>query len=189
LVVSDSHPDVAELTLQGTLIRKITTTSTDLEGIGLSATGDTIYIAEERNRRIVLYTSTGTRLSSFSADVATLANNGLEGVSVRENGNLFVLNEKEPGMLLEVTPAGTELRRVPLSLALDYSDIMFDRSEPCLWIISDESRKVMRTDLNGTLQKQWNVPFSKGEGIVIVRDTMYIVNDADAKLYVFLKPQ
>lgn len=189
LVVSDSHPDIAELTLRGALIRKITTTSEDLEGIGLSTTGDTIYIAEERSRRIVLYTPSGARLSSFSADVATLANNGLEGVTLGPSGHLFVLNEKSPGMIMEMTPAGSEIRRLTLNLASDYSDLMYEASTNCLWIISDETRKIMRTDLNGALLQQWDVTFDKGEGIVIVRDTMYVVNDTDAHLYLFHKPQ
>jgi len=188
-VVSDSHSEIYEMSLDGKLQKTITTTSTDLEGVGLSITGDTLYIAEERNRKITLYNLTGVKLSSFSADVATLANNGLEGVSAGKGGNIYVLNEKMPGMLLEYLPNGIEVRRVELALASDYSDIMYSPSEDCLWIISDESRKVMKTDLNGALIKQWALTFEKGEGIAIVRDTMYVVNDADAKLYLFIAPK
>ena len=137
---------------------------------------------------MVAYRADGTKISSFIADIASLSNNGLEGITVGTNGNLYVLNEKLPGLLLEFTPGGTEVKRAPLTFATDYSGIFYDKSENCLWIISDESRSVTKTDLNGDLISQWSVPFQKGEGISIVRDTMYIVNDADATMYVFLKP-
>jgi uncharacterized protein YjiK len=189
LVVSDSHPEVYEFDLRGNFLRSITTVSTDLEGISLSVTGDSLYIAEERNRKIVTYLMNGAKLSSFSADVATLTNNALEGVTVGPGGHLFVLNEKEPGMLLEYLPNGTEVRRTSLTFASDFSDLFYDTAAGCLWIISDESMSVTRTDLTGTPLARWSIPFSKGEGISIVRDTMYIVNDTDAKMYVFVKPQ
>jgi uncharacterized protein YjiK len=189
LVVSDSHPEVYEFDLHGNYLRSITTVSTDLEGISLSETGDSLYIAEERNRKIVTYLMNGAKLSSFSADVATLTNNALEGVTVGPGGHLLVLNEKAPGMLLEYLPDGTEVRRTALSFASDYSDLFYDAAAGNLWIISDESMSVTRTDLTGTPLARWSIPFSKGEGISIVRDTMYIVNDTDAKMYVFVKPQ
>lgn len=189
LVVSDSHPEVYEIDFRGKLLSTIATAGSDLEGIALSRTNDTIYVAEERNKRIVSYRSNGTQLSSFSADVATLPNNALEGVAVRKNGNIFVLNEKSPGMLLEFTPAGSEIRRINLSFALDFSDVFYDESGEYLWFVSDESKKVIKTDMNCQPLAQWSIPFTKGEGITIVRDTVYIVNDADATMYLFHKPK
>ena len=188
-IVSDAHTDLYETDLHGTLIHSIPTTSTDLEGISLSANDDTIFVVEERNKLVVTYRTDGTRLSQFSADVATATNNALEGVTVDRNRHLFVLNEKLPGMLLEYLPNGTEIKRTTLSLALDYSDIFYDAGEDCLWMISDESKKIMKMTKNGGLITEWPVPFTKGEGISIVRDTIYVVNDADATLYLFTKPK
>ncbi len=188
LVVSDSHPFVYEVDFQGRLLSTITTTCSDLEGVGLSPHGDSLFVAEERLRRISIHRIDGSLLGSFLKDVATLANNGLEGVSVGPDGLVYVLNEKAPGMIIVCRPDGTELRRITLNLASDYSDLMVDADRGCLWIISDESRKVMKTDMSGNLLAEWNVPFAKGEGISIVRDTMYVVNDADAKMYVFPLP-
>ena len=189
IVVSDSHPEVYEIDSHGTLLRTIPTAGSDLEGIALSITNDTIYVVEEKNRLVVSFLANGTKLSSFSADVASLPNNALEGITAGKNGHLYVLNEKLPGMLLEYALNGTELKRTPLSIASDYADIFYSESEDCLWMISDESQKIMKTDLNGSLISQWYVPFTKGEGITIVRDTIYVVNDSDAKLYIFNKPK
>jgi len=188
IVVSDSHPELYWVDRRGALQRTVTTAGTDLEGISLSASGDTVYLAEERNRVIDSYRRDGTLLSSFPADVATLPNNALEGVSSGPGGRLFVLNEKAPGMLLEYAPNGTELKRTVLSFASDYSDVMFDSVRNALWIVSDESRKLFRTDLSGSVQASWSLPFAKGEGISIVHDTLYIVNDADARMYLFSLP-
>lgn len=187
VVVSDSHPYVYVMDRKGNLIRSILTTSTDLEGVAVSGTGDTIMIAEERNRIVSFYNRGGTKLGSVTADVATLPNNGLEGVATMPNGELLVLNEKSPGMILRFSSGGTELSRHTLSFASDYSDLTYH--DGSLWIISDESKTVSRTDLNGNKTAQWSLPFTKGEGIAIVRDTMYIVNDADATLYLFALPK
>jgi len=187
-VVTDSHSDIVEIDLTGRKLRGIATVSADLEGVALTTSGDTLYVAEEQRRLISAYTLAGAPLYSFSADVATMANNGLEGVTVGPGGHLFVLNEKAPTMLLEYSAAGTELRRTLLSLASDLSGILYDPGKNCLWIVSDEAKTVMRTGLDGTLQARWSLPFLKAEGIAIVRDTMYIVNDADAKMYLFLAP-
>lgn len=188
LVVSDSHPDVYEFDFTGKLLSSVTTVSADLEGVALSRTADSIYVVEERTRSVVTYRADGTKLSSFTADVSTLPNNGLEGITVGTNGNLFVLNEKAPGMILEFTRQGTEVRRMTLTYALDYSGLFYDGTADCLWVVSDESKKVMKLSMTGALIKEWLLPFTKGEGITIVRDTMYIVNDADAKMYVFTAP-
>lgn len=189
LVVSDTRTDVYEIRFNGTLIRTIPVQGTDLEGVALSASCDTIFVVEERARQVVCCAAGGTRLSTFPADVATLDNVALEGVTVGPAGTLYVLNEKSPGMLLEYTTAGTELRRIPLAFADDYSDITYDAATNCLWIISDESKKLVKTDRNGSVLAQWLLPFTKGEGIAIVGDTVYIVNDADATLYLFRKPR
>jgi uncharacterized protein YjiK len=187
-VVSDAQPEVFEINSKGILLNTIATSGSDLEGIALTKNCDTIYVVEEKNRLVTSYLTSGIKISSFSVDVATVSNNALEGITIDRNGFLYVLNEKLPGMLLEYRNT-TEIKRMSLALALDYSDIYYDEKEDCFWIISDESEKVMKTDKNGSLLSQWSIPFSKGEGITIVRDTMYIVNDTDAKLYIFNKPK
>ena len=68
----------------------------------------------------------------------------LEGITAGKSGNLFVLNEKSPGMILEYQMNGIEKRRMSLSFAADYSDIFFDESGDCFWIISDESMKISK---------------------------------------------
>jgi len=188
MVVSDAQSEIFEIDFKGFLTRTITISSSDLEGIALTKNCDTIFVTEEKNRLVTSYLINGSKLSSFSVDVATTPNNALEGITIDKSGNLYILNEKLPGMLLEYQ-GSAEIKRISLALASDYSDIFYDEPEDCFWIISDESEKIIKADKNGSLISQWSIPFSKGEGITIVRDTIYIVNDSDAKLYIFNKPK
>jgi uncharacterized protein YjiK len=187
MVVSDSRSDVFEINLNGVIQKTIPTTATDLEGISISAGGDSLFLAEERNQVVDTYSRAGMLLSSLPVKVATLANNALEGVAIDSSGHLWVINEKNPRLLLEF--AGTqELSRKEITLVDDLSDICCDETDQSLWIISDESRKIFKITRTGSLLKEWDLPFSKGEGITFAGDKMYIVNDQDAKLYIFAKP-
>ncbi|HOT97055.1 MAG TPA: SdiA-regulated domain-containing protein [bacterium] len=186
-VVSDSRPEVFEISAAGVVQRTLPTNGSDLEGIALSAGGDSLFLAEERNQAIDTYTRAGRLLSVLPVKVATLANNALEGVTVDAQGHLWIINEKMPRLLLEF--AGTqEISRREIAFVDDLSDICCDPGGQGFWIISDESRKVIRISRTGELLGEWNLPFDKGEGIALAGAKMYIVNDQDAKLYIFSKP-
>jgi len=188
LVVSDAKPDIFEISLDGTLLRILPAAGSDLEGVAVTQTGDTLYVVEERNRLVVSFDAASRRLNSFRVDVATMENSGLEGVAVDSQGHIWILNEKEPRMLLEFA-GSRELRRKEISFVSDLSGICADASGGALWIVSDESRKVIKITNSGELLSEWLIPFAKGEGIAFANDKMYIVNDETAKLYVFVVPK
>lgn len=188
LVVSDSRSEIFEIALDGSLMGTIPTTSSDLEGIAVSVTGDTLYVAEERNQVITGYSASGVKLSTLSVKVATLDNNALEGVTVDQQNHLWVLNEKNPRLLLEFY-RGQETSRREITAVTDLSDICRDVTDENFWIISDESRKIIKISRSGQVLGEWNLAFDKGEGLAFAGDKMYVVNDADAKLYVFSRPQ
>lgn len=188
LIVSDSKPEVFEVNLAGVIIRTINVNGSDMEGVAVSSGGDTIYIVEERLRQVSLFNRAGAKLASFKADVAQLDNSGLEGVAVKRNGkSIFVINEKDPKMLLYYENY-TETWRKSFEYAADLSDICYEDSSGFLWVISDESGMILRLSETGILIDKWEIPFSKGEGIAVVGDKLYIVNDQDGKMYVFRRP-
>ncbi len=187
-VVSDSQPDLFEIDFTGAVQHKIAAAGADLEGVALSLTGDSLYIVEERNQQVVTLSRAGARLHSLPVRVATLDNNALEGVTVDDHGDLWVINEKNPRLLLHFH-GDQELGRQEITRVDDLSDLCFDPADRSLWIVSDESRKVIKLSTTGTLLGEWQLPFSKGEGIAFAGDRMYIVNDQDAHLYIFAKPQ
>lgn len=188
LVVSDDRPDIFEMDLTGRVLGSISTSCTDLEGVALSRGGDTIYVVQERAQLVTALTWQGTELFSFPVRVATLENHALEGVAVGDDGDLFVLNEKDPRMLLRYR-GRTEVARREIQEAFDdLADICYHKDEDCLWIISDESLKVGKLSKEGALLGEWFIPFSKGEGIAVVGNNLYVVRDGEPKLYVFAKP-
>lgn len=188
MIVSDSKPIIYEVSLAGVTLNRIDAAGVDMEAIALSANCDTIYVAEERARQITLFTPTGSRLLSFKADVAVVDNSALEGVSVKKSDNrIFILNEKDPCMLLCYQNL-TEVFRKRLGYTGDVSDICYEDSTGFLWVLSDESRMILKLDEAGNLLDKWEIPFSKGEGIAVAGDKLYIVNDQDGKMYVFNRP-
>lgn len=187
MTVSDGNSTVYEIDFMGKILHSTLIQSSDLEGITLSANCDTMYVVEETNQKVAKYLINGTKLSSFSVNVALNPKNALEGITLDENNNIFVLNEKSPRMLLEFS-GNTEIFRKELDYSTDCSDIFYEMSTKAIWMVSDESRSVMKLSRGGELLARYSIPFVKGEGIAIVQDKIYIVNDSDNKLYVFEKP-
>lgn len=185
--VSDGNSTVYELDFSGVIKRSFTINSEDLEGITFSSNCDTMYVVDEQNQMVGKYLANGIKLSSFPVNVATNPNNSLEGITVDNSNHLFVVNEKSPGMLLEFVNQ-KEISRKELTYTLDCSDIFYDKSLDCFWLISDESQKVVKLSKSGQSLAQFSLPFTKGEGITIVNDKIYIINDDNGKLYIFQKP-
>jgi len=187
MVVSDALPDIFEIGLDGALRRTIPAAGADLEGVAVSPTGDSLYVVEERLQQVVRVSAAGERLESFPVRVATLDNSGLEGIAIDARGRLWVANEKDTRLLLEFT--GTqEVSRIEITCVDDLSGICCDPADQSLWIISDESRKIIKISRTGAPLAEWALPFDKGEGIAFAGDKLYIVNDQDSKLYIFAKP-
>lgn len=188
LVVSDGQPDIYEINFTGITLNTIQATGSDMEGITLSKNCDTIYVVEEKKKLVTSFDLNGNRLTSFSVNVATSDNSALEGITLKKaNNEIFVINEKDPRMILGFMNF-TEIWRKTIDYVSDISDIYFEESTNCIWLISDESKMIIKLSATGDLLKQWEIPFLKGEGITIVNDKVYVVNDQDGKLYIFQKP-
>ena len=188
MVVSDGFPNIYEISFTGVTLKTIIASGSDMEGITLSQNCDTIYVVEEKKKLVTSFDLNGSKLSSFSVDVATSDNSALEGITINTTSNtLYVINEKDPRLILGYNNL-TEIWRKSIDYASDISDIYYEDSANCFWLISDESAKIMKLSSTGDLISEWEIPFTKGEGITIVGDKMYVVNDLDGKLYVFQKP-
>ncbi len=187
-IVSDSQPIVYECDLQGNVLNQITITSTDLEGITFSTNCDTFYVVEETNQLVTKYLADGTKLLSFPVNVATNIKNSLEGITIDNENNLYVMNEKTPERLMKFVNNNL-VWQIDLSYTTDLSDICYDSELDCFWIVSDESAKVVKLSKTGAFIKEWTLPFNKAEGIAFVGNKMYITNDGNGYMYIFDKPQ
>ena len=187
-VVSDGRTDIYEIDFTGLKKGTIPTTSSDLEGITLSANCDTIYVVEETNQLVVSYLATGIRLTSFPVNVATNPSHALEGITRNNlNGHLIILNEKFPCTLLEFNNT-SEIRRKEINYTIDISDIFYEQSTNLFWIVSHESQKILKLTSDFNLVSEWTIPIIQAEGITIIQDKIYIVSDVESKMYVFQKP-
>ncbi len=186
-MISDNRSEIFRIDTTGKVLSSIPVSASDIEGVAVSNSGDTLYIVEETASLLSTVLMNGTKISSVPVVVHTNPQHSLEGVTVDNAGRLVVINEKAPTMLLEFM-GGVEVRRLLLTYSSDISDICYDASGDCYWIVSDESEKVMKVSRSGVLLGEWSIPVRQGEGLAFIRDRCYIVSDVDAKLYVFVKP-
>ncbi len=185
--VSDGNSTVYEIDFTGKILSLLKIDNVDLEGIAFSGNCDTMYVVDEAYQLVAKYLSTGKKLNSFPLHVATNKDHSLEGITLDNENNLMVVNEKLPCLLLKLN--GTqEISRTEIESVKDCADITYDKELDCFWLISDESRKIVRLSKSCETLSEHSLPFRKGEGIAIVKDKIYIVNDDESKLYVFQKP-
>jgi uncharacterized protein YjiK len=186
-MISDNSPAVYRIDTLGRVLSSISVDAQDIEGVALSANAETLYVVEETPSLVSKFLMNGTKVSSFPVTVRTLPNHSLEGITVDNQGHLYVLNEQSPMMMLGFS-GRTEILRMTLNYSTDISDICYDSAGDCFWIVSDESQKVFRISRTGVLQGQWSMSVRQGEGIALIGNCLYIVSDVEGKLYVFVRP-
>ena len=186
-VISDSRSAIYQIDTTGRVLKAIPISATDLEGVALSRREDTLYVVEEAAYRVTSYLSDGTKARSFVHVTGTDPSHGLEGIAIDTSYHIYLLNEKPP-LLVKLTQNGAELWRKTLTATTDVSDICYNARENCLWVVSDESKKLLKLSVNGDLIEAWDIPVVKAEGVAVHGNTMFICSDQTAKLYLFRKP-
>ncbi|MEN8120608.1 MAG: SdiA-regulated domain-containing protein [Bacteroidota bacterium] len=188
--VSDNTGNIYKLSTEGVLLKTYHYGGDDLEGV-TNFTGSKLLLAEERTRQIVEYDiSTGNISRHYINYENNSANSGIEGVAYKENdGSTFILNEKDPGKLIRLRADFSIIAEYELNFASDYSGIFYDISTNNLWILSDQNKTLNRCTLMGVLIEKHTVNVTQAEGIAITNDKIFIVSDAESKLYVYKKPQ
>jgi uncharacterized protein YjiK len=139
------------------------------------------------------------------------SNKGLEGITWNNKaGTIFVMKEKVPGLLVELSSDMQTIISHQLLNAkngfrdtevgpdvLDFSDICYDQSRDRFWIVSDKAKRLFLYDWNSnkviqsaTLGYGRNGEYreiKKAEGVEVDPGTnhLYVVSDEEARLYVF----
>ncbi len=188
--VSDHSNKVYKISTEGDIIKSFDYSGNDLEGVSVYK-DKKLLLAEERLKEIiVLDMSNGNikrnRISYHNND----ENSGIEGVAYNSNdGSIFILNEKDPGLLMRLRFDFSIIKSYDLTFASDYSGVFHDSEKNELWIVSDQSKTINKCTLTGVKQKSYSVHINKVEGIALSNDKIYVVSDADAYLYVYKRPQ
>ena len=184
--VSDNTNRIYKLSKTGSILQEYSFIGNDLEGITIAKDGD-LLVVEERKREVIKYNTSTEVKKVYSVGVEENdANSGLEGICyTSEDNTYFVLNEKNPGLLLILNQNFVKIETYSLSFANDFSGICYDRGEDVIWIVSDQSKTLTKCDKKGNKLKQYNLSIDKAEGIALdeVNKLFYIVSDSKNILY------
>ena len=187
--VSDHSKRAYRLSLQGKILDTLPATNRDLEGIAFTDDEGYVWLVDEVNREILqMDTLSGEIDNVYALAISGAANSGLEGIAWHAKKRVcFVLNEKNPGRIYRLTSGFEIAQTYVLDAAKDYSGLAYDKLLNKFWIISDQSRLLMRWSEDNGVEAVFPLPVKKAEGIAInVRERrFYIVSDKDALLYVF----
>ncbi|MCX6327509.1 MAG: SdiA-regulated domain-containing protein [Bacteroidia bacterium] len=184
--VSDNTGNIYEISKKGDVLKTFDFTGNDLEGVCIDKINGDIYVAQERLGQIVQLSSTGSVKQTITLANYKPAdtNSSLEGIS--KNGDtLYIVKEKNPGLLIKFHLITKSWSSISLSFALDFSAISYDASDNTLWILSDESHALFHCDLQGNPFSKQNVEVTQPEGIAIdhVANSVWVVGDSDKKLF------
>lgn len=115
------------------------------------------------------------------------AQNGLEGIAIHPTTkHIFIVNEKQPRILLELTPTGKFVSSNVINFADDLSGLCFMPGTNRLLLVSHESHSLFEIDLSGKMLRSWKLPVEKAEGVAIDQNGLvYIVCDKTGKLFIF----
>lgn len=187
--ISDNANNVYELSLTGEIVNEYSFTGDDLEGISMFV-NNKILMAEERTKEIIEFDLSTEVFTKHEIDYDNNAeNSGIEGVTYNPNNNrIYSLNEKNPGLLLTLNTNFQVESQTNLDFASDYSGICYDSNLDMLWIVSDQSKTLNKCSLTGDLIKKYDISIEKAEGIAVTSNRIYIISDAENKLYTFNKP-
>jgi uncharacterized protein YjiK len=185
--VSDETSKIYRLDNEGNVVQTIIVDGFDFEAITL-IDDTTLVILQERTREMVFLDTSGTELKRIKLDLEGELNSGPEGIAFNsKNRHFYILNEKKPSLFVELDEQLNIIRRDTLKFCKDVSGLYFDETNQILWMLSDESQLVIKTDLNGNLLEKIEISIAQPEGITLSKDgrKLYIVSDNKETLYVF----
>lgn len=183
--VSDSNSTVYKLDLKGNIIKSFHINGEDLEGITV-IDSDKLAVILERTREVVIVDTSGKEIKRKKFDLPGKLNDGLEGICYdSKNKNFYLVNEKHPGLLIKTDDDLNEIFRRKINFASDFSDIFLSIIDNKLWILSDESKMIIQTDLNGNPIKIYKINADQPEGLVVdyLNKKVYVVSDKKEELY------
>ncbi len=185
--VSDENSYLYKISTHGQKIDSIKIDGRDLEGVA-KFNSNQLCLITERDRGLVVLDSTMKLNKRVLLDLPGELNSGPEGVSYNSlTKKIYVINEKNPKLLLELDENQSITKRYSLNYAKDFSGLYFDETNKYLWIVSDESQTLIKSDTTGKVIDSYKVDIPQVEGIAIdnEKNLIYIVSDNTECLYVF----
>lgn len=191
-VVSDGNGGkIYNLALNGTVTNELNYNGHDLEGISYNQLENVLWVVEERKREVVKLDLMGNILLRKPIDIENSSKHGLEGIAFVNGDEIWISNEKSPRLLIKVNSNLTVNNQFMLDEARDYSGLCYNHADSSLWIVSDESELLINWKMNSDTVKKYTLPIIKAEGVAInpLDNTIHIVSDKTAKIYIFNMPE
>lgn len=185
--VSDDTRKVYKLDLEGNVLKTLSYTGNDLEGVAVDPADSTIWVAEEYLSQIVQLDTLGNELNRITVPGAS-GGKGLEGITINyTNGHYLMLKEQDPGVLIELDEEFNLLKFQRKTFAYDFSGIFYESQNQHLWIVSDQNETVFKCDMDGYVISEYPIDVRKAEGIAvdIENNLVYVVSDDTEQLFVF----
>ncbi len=178
---------IYRLTVTGEVLETLGYEGDDLEGIAFDPSDSTLWIVEERLREVVHLERDGRVLERRAFELPGPPNSGLEGITLDGSGNLFLLNEKNPALLIALSGDLSIRDRYELDFARDYSGLAYDHGQNALWILSHEEKMGFLWSESEGLLGTFQVPFNKIEGIAVDESLrrLYVVSETDQALHIY----
>lgn len=169
----------------GKKIRCSPYTGVDFESV--YADDKNIYVADERTRRVIVYTQDSLQFVRQN-EVAYSGgmNLGYEGMTYNPKRKCFVLAiEKSPNWLFEINNDLVKINEVKLNLSADVSSICYHND--FIYILSDEDQMVFRLDPNTyRVLNKWKVPVTNPEGMTFDKQgNLVLVSDFEQMIFKF----
>lgn len=189
LMVNDTLCKVYVISTTGNIIRTLNYNGHDLEGVTYVPIDSSIFVVEEQKKEIVKMDTNGNEILRFPVEVNNLfVKHGPEGITYNSaNEHLYLVNEKYPSLLIEMTLSGEIVDTSRLTFAKDYSAVFYDPLEGSLWILSEESQLLAKCDWSGNPVNRYKTGITKGEGLVVDsrQSRIYIISEHANSLFVF----
>lgn len=196
-IIDNGNQDVYEYSTTGTPLRRIVG-SGQLDTEGIAYMGSSKFAIIEEGVKDISIVNIGPSTTSFSkggalqvivpsAPAGNLANTGFEGITYdSKNNQFYVVKEKSSRQVYQVANSGTSTLLSTVTTAVtgtgvtDLSGVYFDNSPGGhLYILSDESNRVVEVGLDGTVHAQLTVAGTQPEGITFTPDglNMFILGE------------
>jgi len=181
--VSDETGLVHRIDAEGRVTRTLAWTGDDLEGVCVDPRDGSLWLACERDGMAVNLSTLGVELARHILEPAgSGGNSGLEGIECDPRGRLWLVKEKDPGLLFVWDPVSGGLETRALDFARDYSGLALDEERGGIWVVSDESESLTFLGDDGS-RLEYHLGLERLEGVAVSGDRVWVVSDSNATLY------
>ncbi len=198
LVVIDDAVDslIYKYDLEGNLVEiiELSFDGGNFEGVSFNPLNNGYFLADELRSIIYSVDSLGNKISEFtpaSTDSLT-SSDGLEAVTFHSSQNyLITVKEKNPSKIIQVSLDGSLIREISGSYGLDdFSGLFLQETENKLFILSDQSEKVVILDYESPFNsyQEFSFNINKAEGVCLDgEENLWILSENEKSLFKFIK--